>query len=162
MNNPFKKKGTSLSGKLKGALTDLSVDIFGYEKMVTKNILNHTEYISRKLKIPRERIFVRIFQKNHIIRAFLYDQSKPLHAIPVQELTYFFIDKGTATLTDVQNKVAFSIKQYLSEFAQANHIEEESVRIWIHTKQENVVVRSFQDEEFIKEIPLNSLIKYFK
>ena len=44
----------------------------------------------------------------------------------------------------------------------ANRIDEESVRIWIHLKDDKVQVRAFQNEEFIKQIPLNSLIKYFK
>ncbi|MEQ3664191.1 MULTISPECIES: hypothetical protein [Flavobacteriaceae] len=160
--NPFKKNDASLSKKLKGALTDLTVDIFGYEKMVTKTITNRTNYISNRLQIPKDRLYIRIFQKDHIIRSFLYNQSKPVSAIPTQELTYFFMEEQLAQLDNVQNKVAFSIKQYLKEFAEANRIDEESVRIWIHLKDDKVQVRAFQNEEFIKQIPLNSLIKYFK
>lgn len=54
--NPLKKKSGALGRKLKGALTDLSVDIFGYEKMVTKNISNRIDYISRRLEIPKEQL----------------------------------------------------------------------------------------------------------
>ncbi|GAK75675.1 hypothetical protein JCM19296_1267 [Nonlabens ulvanivorans] len=72
------------------------------------------------------------------------------------------MEEQLAQLDNVQNKVAFSIKQYLKEFAEANRIDEESVRIWIHLKDDKVQVRAFQNEEFIKQIPLNSLIKYFK
>lgn len=162
MNNPFKKSGTALSNKLKGALTDLSVDVFGYEKIVTKNILKQTDYISKKLEIPRERLYVRIFQKNHIIRAFLYDQQKPLHAIPIDELAYFFVNPETVALASIQNKMAFSIKQYLKELADANKIHVESTRIWIYTKGSAVNVMAFQNDEFIKDITLSSLIKYFR
>ena len=91
--NPFKKNDASLSKKLKGALTDLTVDIFGYEKMVTKTITNRTNYISNRLQIPKDRLYIRIFQKDHIIRSFLYNQSKPVSAIPTQELTYFFMEE---------------------------------------------------------------------
>lgn len=160
--NPFKKKNASLSKKLKGALTDLTVDVFGYEKMVTENFTNRTNYISKRLQIPKDRLYIRIFQKDHIIRSFLYNQSKPVSAIPTEELTYFFMEEQTAQLGSVQNKVAFSIKQYLKEFAEANRIDQESVCIWIHVKEDKVQVRAFQNGEFIKQIPLNSLIKYFK
>jgi len=160
--NLFKKNDASLSKKLNGALTDLSVDIFGYEKMVTKNIINRTDLISKRLRVPRERLYIRIFQKNNKIKSFLYDQSKPLAAIPTEELAYFFIEEPMAKLNNTQNKISHSIKQYLKEFANANRIHEESVRVWIHINEEKVVVRAFQDEEFIKAIPLNSLIKYFK
>ena len=160
--NPFKKNDASLSKKLKGALTDLTVDIFGYENMVTKNITNRTNYISHRLQIPKDRLYIRIFQKDHIIRSFLYNQSKPVSAIPTEELAYFFMEEQMAKLSNTQNKISNSIKQYLNEFANANRIHEERVRVWIHIKEEKVVVRAFQDEEFIKAIPLNLLIKYFK
>jgi hypothetical protein len=140
--NPFKKNDASLSKKLKGALTDLTVDIFGYEKMVTKNITNRTNYISHRLQIPKDRLYIRIFQKDHIIRSFLYNQSKPVSAIPTEELTYFFMEEQMAQLGSVQNKIAFSIKQYLKEFAEANRIDEESVRIWIHLKDELFKMKS--------------------
>lgn len=160
--NPLKKKNSSLGRKLKGALTDLSIDIFGYENMVTKNISNRIDYISRRLEIPKEQLYIRIFQKNHNIKSFLYDQSKPITAIPTGELTYFFMEEQIAQLGDYQNKVAFSIKKYIKEFADANRIDEESTRIWIHVKGSKVQVRAFHNQEFIKAIPLNSLIKYFK
>ncbi|WP_407264916.1 hypothetical protein R5N98_12680 [Tenacibaculum maritimum] len=160
--NPLKKKNGALGRKLKGALTDLSVDIFGYEKMVTKNIVNRTDYISKRLEISKERLYIRIFQKNHSIKSFLYDKDKPITAIPTGELTYFFLEEQIAQLGDYQNKVAFSIKKYIKEFADANRMDEESIRIWIHVKDAKVYVRAFQGEEFIKALPLNSLIKYFK
>ena len=156
------KQKRSLSDKLKGAVTDLSVDIFGYEKMVSKNIIRRTTYISQRLKVPKERLFIRIFQSNHQIKSFLYDKDKPLSIIATEDLSYFFLDEQTASLGSLKNKIAFSIKQYLKDFAEANRIDEQSVRIWIHIKDEQVQVRAFQNEEFIKEISLNSLIKYFK
>lgn len=157
-----KQQNRNLSAKLKGALTDLSVDIFGYEKMVSKNILNRTTYISNRIQVPKERLFIRIFQVEHKIKSLLYDKDKPLSTIPTEDLTYFFLDEQTATLGSIKNKIAFSIKQYLKDFAEANRIDDHSVRIWIHVKDEKVHVRAFHNEEFIKQIPLNSLIKYFK
>lgn len=160
--NQINKKKSPLGRKLKGALADLSVDIFGYEKAVSKNIVRRTNYIAKRLDIPREHLFIRIFQKEHVIKSFLYEQSKPLSVIPTGELTYFFLEEQMASLQNLQNKIAFSIKQYLKDFAEANRIDEQSVRIWIHVKGDKVLVRAFQGEEFIKQIPLNSLIKYFK
>lgn len=157
-----KQQNRNLSAKLKGALSDLSVDIFGYEKMVSKNILNRTTYISNHIQVPKERLFIRIFQVEHKIKSLLYDKDKPLSTIPTEDLTYFFLDEQTAALGSIKNRIAFSIKQYLKDFAEANRIDDHSVRIWIHVKDEQVHVRAFHNEEFIKQIPLNSLIKYFK
>lgn len=157
-----KQQNRNLSAKLKGALTDLSVDIFGYEKMVSKNIISRTTFISNHIQVPKEQLFIRIFQVEHKIKSLLYDKDKPLSTIPTEGLTYFFLDEQTAALGSIKNKIAFSIKQYLKDFAEANRIDDHSVRIWIHVKDEQVHVRAFHNEEFIKQIPLNSIIKYFK
>ena len=161
MKKLFKRK-TSLSLKLKEAINDVAVDIFGYDKMITINIVRHTQDIPKSLDIPSERLFIRIFQKEHSLRIFLYDQAKPLHAINTKELSYFFLDQSIAMMENTQNKIAFGIKKYLKEFADANGIDPESVRIWIHSKDGKVIVRAFDNNEFIKEIPLPSLITYFK
>ncbi len=159
---PLFKKNTSLGVKLKEAVIDLSVDVFGYEKIISDNIINHTEIYAEKLRIPSKRLSLRIFQKNHTIKAFLYDQNKALLLIPNEELAYFFIDKGAAQITGTANKIAFNIKQYLKDFASANKIAEESIRIWINTTDDLVEVRAFKNQEFQGTISLNSLIKYFK
>ena len=160
MKKLFKK--SSIATKVKEAFSDISVDIFGYEKMITKNILRHTEHISKNLHIPSERLFIRIFQKEHTLGVFLYDQTKPLQAISTKELCYFFLDQATASMENIHNKMGFSIKKYLKEFADANRMDPERVRIWIHTKDGKVIVRAFDNNQYIKEIPLPSLITFFK
>ena len=75
---------------------------------------------------------------------------------------HFFIERETAELSRIQNKIAFSIKKYLKEFATANHICDQDVQIWLNVKQGVVTVKAFHKENYIKEISLLSLIKYFK
>ncbi len=162
----MKKKSNNVldtfSQKVKDAVTDLSVDIFGYQKVITKNIISNTAYISTKIKIPKERLFLKIFQKDHIIKAFLFNQSKAIQVIPINELAYFFVDRETAELSRIQNKIAFSIKKYLSDFSAENNIDTDSIDIWIHVKDEKVTIQAFQKDQFIKEIPMGSLIKFFR
>lgn len=153
---------TTLGTKLKAALTDVSVDIFGYEKRVSQNIIKRTTYISNRIQVPKARLFIRIFQVNHSIKAFLYEQDKPISSIPTEDLAYFFLDEQMATLEGVKHKIAFNIKQYFKDFAEANRMDEHSVRIWMHLHEDQVQIRAFQNETFIKHIPLLSLIKYFK
>jgi hypothetical protein len=162
MKKTSKKGLNTFSQKIKDAVTDLSVDIFGYQKMVTKNIIQNTEFISSKIKIPKERLFLKIFQKDHRIKAFLFNQSKAIQVIPTNELAYFFIDRETAELERIQNKIAFSIKQYLNDFATSNMLDVESIAIWIHVKDDKVTIQAFQKVQFVKEISMSSLIKFFR
>lgn len=156
------KSMTSFAQKIKDALTDLSVDILGYEKMVTKNIIQNTTLISNRIKIPKERLFLKIYQKDHTIKSFLYNQSKAIQMIPTKELAYFFIDRQTAELSRIQNKIAFSIKKYLGDFASSNSLNVEKLAIWIFVKQEKVIIQAFYQEQFFKEISMSSLIKFFR
>lgn len=161
MKHKTQSKGT-LSSKLKDALTDISVDIFGYEKMVSANIINRTIYLSERIKVPKERLFLRIFQTNHQIKSFLYNNDTPITAIATEDLAHFFLNNQMANTGSVKHKIAFSIKQYLKDFAVANRTEEENICIWIHVKDDKVQVRAFQNDSFVKHLSLHSLIKYFK
>ena len=162
MSQLFNKNSARLSRKLKGALTDISVDIFGYEKKISNNIINHTRKIAVREKIIPEQLYVRLFEQNDKLKAFLYRQNRPIRAIAVDELVDFFLDQGASTFLDVQNKITVSIKKYLIEFSEANKIHEENTQIWINVKDDLVTIRAFNNSKFIKEISLSSLIKYFK
>lgn len=160
-----KKSNNSLatfSQKVKDAVTDLSVDIFGYQKIVTKNIIANTQFISNKIKIPKERLFLKIYQKDHSIKAFLFNHSKAIQVIPTNELAYFFVDRETSELSRIQNKIAFSIKKYLNDFSMTNKLNVESIDIWIHVKNDKVIINVFQKDQFIKEISMSKLIKFFR
>ncbi|TGV03584.1 hypothetical protein [Flavivirga rizhaonensis] len=152
----------NISIKLKEALADLSVDIFGYEKKISNNIINHTRKVAAREKIIPEQLYVRLFQQNDKLRAFLYRQNRPIRAIAVDELVDFFLDQGASTFLDVQNKITVSIKEYLKDFSAANKVYKEDTKIWINVKDDLVVIRAFNNSKFIKEISLSSLIKYFK
>ena len=162
LENMKKISNNTFSQKIKNAVIDLSVDIFGYQKMVTKNIIQNTEFISNKTKIPSGRLFLKIFQKDHTIKSFLFDQSKAIQVIPTNELAYFFIERETAELSRIQNKIAFSIKKYLNDFAVKNSLNVENLAIWIHVKNEKVIIHAFDNDQFISEISMGSLIKFFK
>jgi hypothetical protein len=155
------KSLTSFGQKIKDAVKDLSVDIFGYQKLVTNNIIQNTEMISNQIKVPKERLFLKIFQKDHTIKAFLFNQSKAIREIPTKELAYFFIDRQTAELSRIQNKIAFSIKKYLSDFAKTNSLEVEKLSMWIHIKNEKVSIQAFYEDQFLQEVSMGSLIKFF-
>ncbi|WP_430409198.1 hypothetical protein [Kordia sp.] len=160
-----KKSNNSLatfSQKVKDAVTDLSVDVFGYQKIVTKNIITNIEFISNKTKIPKARLFLKIYQKDHSIKAFLFDQSKAIQAIPTKELANFFIDRETAELSRIQNKIAFSIKKYLNDFSVKNNLDIEKLAIWIYVKNEEVIIHAFHNDQFISKISMGSLIKFFR
>lgn len=162
MKRLFKKKNAALGNKLKGAIAEISIDVFGYEKKISQNIISYTEHIAQWYVIPVERIYLRIYQEEHKVISFLFNQDALLKNIPTDELSYFFLEDSIAALPNVRNKIAFSIKRYLKEFATANKISEQEVQIWLNVKNEVVTVKAFHKDIYIKEISLLSLIKYFK
>lgn len=156
------KKSKSLREKLKDAVTDLTVDIFGYQKKISDNIISHTELISKQIMVPKERLFLKIFQKDHSIKAFLFNQSRAIQVVPVKELSHFFMDRDTASLPSIQNKIAFGIKKYLKDFSIENNLDVEVIDIWIHVKGDKVMIQAFNKDQFIKDISISSLIKFFR
>ncbi|AGC75795.1 hypothetical protein LX97_00479 [Nonlabens dokdonensis] len=162
MKRIFKKKNAALTNKLKGAIAEISIDVFGYEKKISHNIINHTRNIATWENVLSERLYLRISQEEHKVISNLYDQDQHIKSVPTDELAFFFLEEGIAVLPNVRNKIAFSIKKYLKEFATANQICEQDVQIWLNVKQDVVTVKAFHNKTYIKEISLLSLIKYFK
>lgn len=161
----FKKSSSSLSNKLRETIDDISVDIFGYEKTITKTIRKRTEYHAKKLKIPVEGLHLKIYLKNsnnsHIVKAFLCHNSKAILSISSGELTCFFINEDASYLID-DNKIAHSIKQYFYDFARANKVDEKLISIGIYNREKNIEIHAFNKLDFMKSISLTTLIKYFK
>ena len=161
----FKKSSTPLSDKLKGAIENISVDVFGYEKTITKTLIKRLEFYSKKIKKPVEGIHLKIYLRNYenkyIVKAFLSDRNKAILTINTKDLVSFFLNESNSYLID-NDKITHSIKDYLYEFAQANKIDNEFISISIYNKDKNIEVQAFNKLHFVKLISLTSLIKHFK
>ncbi len=157
------RRKSSLSEKLKEAVTDLSIDLFGYEKTVTKNIISHTDTYAEKLRIPKEQMHLKIFLSRGIIRAFLYNNQRALLVLTPKELAAFFMDGSLVVLDhSIPEKVSQGVSSYLKDFAREQHIPVEYLRIRIEIKKEQIRVNALSYDTHIETIPLKQLIKYFK
>ncbi|WP_046758019.1 hypothetical protein [Kordia jejudonensis] len=156
------KKSKSLRQKLKEAVTDLTVDIFGYQKKISDNIISHTGLISKQIMIPKERLFLKVFQKDHIIKAFIFNQSRAIQVVPIKKLAHFFMDRESANIPSFQNKIAFGIKKYLKDFSEENNLDVEAIDVWIHVKDDKIMIQAFSSDQFIQDISISSLIKFFR
>lgn len=162
MQNSLKRKPASLSQKLKGALTDLSTDIFGYEKKISSNIINRAHHLSDRFHLRMDNIAVVIYQKNDEIRAFLFEKDKPIAILPMEELAYFFVDPHTANLINAKTSIPLNIKRYLKDYASQKMLFEESITIRISVKENKVLIKSYTHCDFVESLSLLSLIKYFR
>ncbi len=157
------RRKTALGSKLKEAVADLTVDVFGYEKSVTQNILKHAEWYSDRLRIPRDKLHLRVFQHREGVRAFLHDGSRALILLNPKELAAFFMDISLITLDDsISNKVVLGVKTYLKEYSSKEHIPLEYLRIRIGIHNDEIRVQSYSYSTPLESIPLKKLIKYFK
>ena len=50
----------------------------------------------------------------------------------------------------------------LNDFALKNGLNVENLAVWIHVKNEKVIIDAFDKDQFVKEIPMSSLIKFFR
>lgn len=161
MKIPSIKSNKTLNEKLKEALSNLSIDLFGYEKQVTANFLNYITTVSERLKIPKSCLYIRIRKKDKKIQAFLYHQNQLQQAIPIEDLAFYFVNPNTAVLINIQKRIINPINTYLEKLASTNRLTEEQACIWMNAQNDIVFVKAFNGDTFIKDISLASLIKKY-
>ena len=157
-----KGRRPGLKDKLKNAVENISVDVFGYEKKVSKNVMQYLTKASREEHVPLGQLFARILIKGNTVRVYLHHQGKLLKEIPVKELVYFFAGQGAADLLGIESKVVESVKTYINELSKQHEVYDDQLQIRIATDEKKVIVGAYNHMAFIKEIPVKELVKYFK
>lgn len=151
-----------LKQKLQNAVENISVDVFGYEKKITKNVVQYLNKAARDHSIPYEQLFVRIVKQNVTVRVFLHHNGRQLNEIPVKELVHFFAGQGAADLLGLESKVVESVGKYLDELSKNNEIPLNKLHIRISGSGKKAVVEAYNGHEYAKDIPIKNLVKYFK
>ncbi len=156
------KKKLGLKDKLKNAVENISVDIFGYEKKITKNVVQYLNKTAIEQRIPSDQIFARIIKQDVTVRVFIHHRGMQLKEVPVKELATFFAGEGTTELFDIENKVAQSVGKYIDELSKEHEVRDDNLHVRISTSDFKVIVSAYNHLQFIKFIPVKDLVKYFK
>ena len=156
----FKKK-TGLKQQLKKATRNISVDVFGYEKKITKNVIRYLEGVAKQHQVSKGQIVVQLVKDPTTVRVFLYHKSRLLKEVPVRELVVFFAGKENASLLGVETKVINGMMGYMDGFANFHELRDKKLQICIAADTKRVVVGAYHQQRHIKDIPIKELINYF-
>ncbi|TPN87166.1 MULTISPECIES: hypothetical protein [Aquimarina] len=161
MEQKTKRRSPRLAEKLKKAVQNLNVDVFGYESKVTKNIINYFSKLSKETGLPQDRLVVRIFKDRTIINVAVHNQGRPVKKIPVKELITLFTNSEPSGLFNLEAKVVQGIEAFMVEFSDTHNIGVDQLQICIITSHDKVWVKGYKGIDLIKDIPLGVLIKHF-
>ncbi|WP_281989755.1 hypothetical protein [Aquimarina aggregata] len=161
MEQKTKKKSPRLAEKLKKAVQNLNVDVFGYESKVTKNIITYFSKLSKETGISQDGLIVRIFKDGTAIQVAVYNQGRCVKRIPVKELIVLFTNSEPSGLFTLEAKVLRGIGTFMAEFSETHHLNIAQLQICISTSHDKVWVKGYSGTAFIKDIPLGVLIKHF-
>ena len=156
------QKRPGLTQKLKNAVENISVDVFGYEKKITRNVVQYLNKAARDHSIPYEQLFARIIKQNVTIRVFLHHNGRQLKEIRVKELVHFFAGQEAADLLGMESKVIESVGKYLDELSKDNEIPLKMLHVRISGSGKKAVVEVYNEHQFIRNIPIKDLVKFFK
>lgn len=156
----FKKKA-GLKQQLKQATRNISVDVFGYEKKITKNVIRYLEGVAKEHQVPGGQVVVQLIKEPTTVRVFLYHKSTLLKEVPVRELVVFFAGKDNASLLGVETKVINGMMGYMDSFINFHKLRDKKLLIRIATDAKRVVVGAYHQQRHIKDIPIKELIHYF-
>lgn len=156
------KKPPTITEKIKNYMSNISVDVFGYEKKVTNNIIQYFKKKSSEERIPIHHLFIRIYREGTTVRVFLYRNGKLVKEVPVGDLVCFFAGESTSQILGIELKIIGSVSRYLEEFSKANEIVLELLNVLISCEGKEVAIGAYNKNEHAQDIPLVELIKYFK
>ncbi|WP_299243101.1 hypothetical protein [uncultured Aquimarina sp.] len=156
-----KKNTTSLTQKLRKAIGNINVDVFGYEKNVTRNIHTYFDRISKETDMPKDQIIVRIFKDYGQIRVCVHKEGKRIKEIPVSELVMLFTNTDPLGLPHLQQKAIDGIQSFMMEYCTTHLIHPSNLHICILTSGDQVFVKGINGTREIGAIPLMTLIKHF-
>ena len=154
-------KRSRLGRKLKQAVQDLAVDVFGYETTITKNILAYFTQLSHDTTIPKDELVVRVFRDRENIRVTIYNKGRLAKTLSVRALVKLFTNTEPSGVFGLEAKTIQGIKAFIENFARANSIRPEQLQICIMTHLDKVIVKAYDGTVIIKDIPLKVLINYF-
>ncbi|WP_025663328.1 hypothetical protein [Aquimarina megaterium] len=161
MEQKTKKKSSRLAQKLRKAVQNLNVDVFGYESKVTTNIISYFSKLSKETDLPQDRLVVRIFKDRTTINVAVHNQGRPVKKIPVKELITLFTNSEPSGLFSLEAKVIRGIETFMDGFSNTHQMNVEQLQICIITSHDKVWIKGYSGIELVEDIPLGVLIKHF-
>lgn len=155
-----KNKKTGIGNRIRNYMKNVTVDVFGYEKIVTDNITNYFKEVAEKYDVEPSSINVRICKKPNLT-AHVYNGNVIAEIATTPELINFFMGKGSNELFDLEKKVETNVSNYLSDYAAVTGIQANNVVINISKPAQEVMVIAYHNSRFIEVLELSGLIKYF-
>ena len=158
----LKNKKPGIKQRIKSYLERITIDPFGHEKQVTKNVVRYLENISRQEGVPLAQILTWINLKGVDLRVYLHHNSKLLKEVPVSELVQIFAGKELSEMPGIERKAVDEAGLYLHDFAVANNIRLNQLNMLISSDGNEVAIEAYNDQEHAKYIPFAELIKHFR
>ena len=155
------KQRKSIKDKLKDAVENIAVDIFGYEKKITKNIIDYLDKAGQQQGILHEHLQARIIRHQDTVRVSLRHNGREIREVPVKELVIFFAGQG-ADLLGIESKVVNGVVGYMDGLSNFHELPKGSLQVFIAAESSKVVVSAYNKTRHIKDIPVKELIKHFK
>jgi hypothetical protein len=161
MEQKTRKKSPRLAQKLRKAVQNLNVDVFGYESKVTHNIISYFSKLSKETGLQEDRLVVRIFKDREMIRVAVYNQGRLVKKIPLKELIMLFTNSKCSGLFNLEAKAIRGIETFMAEFSKNHAMNVDQLQICIVTSHDKVWIKGYKGIVFLQDIPLGVLIKHF-
>ena len=154
-------KKIGLRNKLKNLVDNLSVDLFGYEKIVGNNMVRYLEKASQNEKLPLKQMFVRITTSGSTIMVFLHHKESCLREVASTELLAFFVSENTNRF-GLESRISSRIKSYMQEFSTLRNVDCNHLWFRISTNGSKLAIRAYNRVQYLEEVPIKTLVKHYK
>ena len=155
------KKRKSLKDRLKNVADDLTADVFGYEKKVTKNVIDFLSKIEQTEHVLLDNLFVAMKLKGPQIKVRLYHQTQLLRPVSIQELVVFFAGEDAFHL-GMEKKIVSPVGDFMRELALKHGITEEMLQVVLFVRDDQLIVKVYEGINYLQHLTIKELVKQFK
>jgi len=152
----------NLKERLKGYIEKASIDLFGLEKMVDKNVKGYFQFLSQKHNAGPDELYVRIMPHTTTVKVLLYHNRTFIRELAVWELAAFFAGPHPLEGKGGEIKTVRSVLEFFRDYAEQRELGPDHLQAFISSCNDKTIVRLFNQDMYLGTVPMNKLIKYFK
>lgn len=149
----------SLKQRLKSAVTNISVDVFGFEKKVQENVQAYLAKEAKLLELSPLQMIARFVIRKEKPRVYLHGGGKAIKEVKPEDVVHFFM--GASRVPGIHQKIESGITNFLTDYGMKHEIEVKELTLLLTQKSKSIEFVPFNGTQRMKIIPVKEVIKYF-
>lgn len=154
-----KNQGQNLKDKVLNYMESVVIDVWDYESLIHESVKKYIQQVARDYTVGEDEVYIRITKPKEI-KVYLHIQARLVRELSVRELVVFFT--GCEPTQQLEHQVTAFTDAFIADCKQHPRAISGKTQILISCLHTTTLVRVFDDQNFLKHVPVKALLAFFK